>query len=115
MKVSVSDWEGVESSMMNEEKNSKKPLIRTIEITMPCHLGFHLRVISRFIVHAKRFQAKIRVRKGKIVADGKNIIGLLLLAAAWKSKLYIEAEGNDAEEAIARIKSFFQTEESTGQ
>jgi phosphotransferase system HPr (HPr) family protein len=80
---------------------------------MPCQLGFHLRVISRFIKHSKRFSAEIRIRKGKITVDGKNVMGLLLLAAAWKSKLYIEAEGHDAEEAIARIKSFFQTEEST--
>lgn len=97
---------------MTEKKYPDKPLIRTIEITMPCQLGFHLRVVSRFIKHAQRFHAEIRVRKGKIVADGKNVMGLLLLAAAWKSKLYIEAEGHDAEEAIICIKSFFEAEQS---
>ena len=84
--------------------------IRTAEITMPCHLGFHLRVVGRFITHVKRFSSAIRVRKGKVTADGKNILGLLLLAAAWKSKLYIEAEGDDAEQAIACIEGFFQRE-----
>jgi len=85
-------------------------LVRTIEITMPCRLGFHLRVVGRFVTHAKRFGSTIRVRAGKVTANGKNIMGLLLLAAAWKSKLYIEAEGDDADEAIACIKGFFQTE-----
>lgn len=87
-----------------------KPSIRTIEITMPTHLGFHLRVVARFVKDVRQFRSAIRVRKGKVTADGKNVLGLLLLAAAWKSKLHIEAEGDDAEEAIASIKSFFQTE-----
>ena len=84
-------------------------LIRTIEVIMPNHLGFHLRVVARFVVCVRRFHSAIRVRKGKITADGKNIVGLLVLAVAWKSKLYIEAEGDDAEQAIASIKTFFQT------
>ena len=85
-------------------------LVRAIEITMPCHLGFHMRVVGQFVAHAKHFNSTIRVRKGKITVDGKNIMGLLLLAAAWKSKLYIEAEGDDAVEAIACIEGFFQME-----
>ena len=85
-------------------------LVRTIEITMPSHLGFHLRVIAKFVVHMKRFSSTIRVRQGKITVDCKNIMSLLLLAAAWKSKLYIEAEGEDADSAIACIEGFFQME-----
>ncbi len=91
-------------------ERTPEPLIRTIEITMPCHLGFHLRVVGRFVTHVKRFSSAIRVRRGKVVIDGKNIMALLLLAAAWKSKLYIEAEGDDAAEAIACIEGFFQME-----
>ena len=91
-------------------ERTPEPLLRTIEITMPCHLGFHLRVVGRFVTHAKRFSSAIRVRKGKVTVNGKNILGLLLLAAAWKSKLYIEAEGDDAEKAIACIQGFFQME-----
>ena len=72
---------------------TNQPLVQTIEITMPTHLGFHLRVVARFVRCARRFKSIIRVRKGKVTADGKNIIGLMLLAAAWKSKLHIEAEG----------------------
>ena len=91
------------------EKNDKA-LVQTIEITMPTHLGFHLRVVARFVRHVRKFQSVICVRKGKIAADGKNVIGLMLLAAAWKSKLHIEAKGIDSQEAIEGIKSFFQME-----
>jgi len=86
------------------------PLVQTIQINMPCQLGFHLRVVGRFVTLAKRFSSVIRVRKGKVTADGKNIMGLLLLAVAWKSKLEIHAMGEDAVQAIKGIKEFFYQE-----
>ena len=91
-------------------QRSDERLIRTIEMIMPSQLGFHLRVAARFVQCARQFRSIIRVRKGKVAADGKNILGLLLLAAAWKSKLHIEAEGDDAEQAIEGIKAFFKME-----
>ena len=101
-----------ESKRLTEATMEKtaESLIRTIEITMPSHLGFHLRVVAKFVTHVKRFTSTIRVRQGEITVDGKNIMSLLLLAAAWKSKLYIEAEGEDADNAIACIEGFFQAE-----
>jgi len=86
------------------------PLVQTIEINMPCHLGFHLRVVGRFVTLVKRFSSTIRVRKGEITADGKSIMGLLLLAVAWKSKLEIEVAGDDAVHVISGIKEFFDQE-----
>lgn len=77
---------------------------------MPTYLGFHLRVVARFVQCIQRFHSVVRVRKGTIHADGKSIMGLLLLAAAWKSKLHIEAEGDDARRTIDCIKNFFETE-----
>lgn len=93
-------------------KKVSESFIRTIEITMPAQFGFHLRIVARFVKCVRRFRSAIRVRKGKITADGKNVLGLLLLAAAWKSKLSIEAEGEDADQAIASIKDFFQIEKT---
>ena len=84
--------------------------IQSVEITMPCHLGFHIRVVARFVLFVRQFHSAIRVKKGKLVADGKNILGLLLLAAAWKSKLTVEAEGDDAEKTIRGVESFFRCE-----
>lgn len=91
-------------------ENSDLSTVRSTEITMPCHLGFHLRVVARFVMHVRQFHSAIRVRKGKLTADGKNILGLLLLAVAWKSKLSVEAEGDDAEKTIQGIETFFRTE-----
>ena len=85
----------------------REPLIQTIDITMPGRLGFHLRVVARFVNRVREFRSNIRVRKGKVFADGKSILGLLILGAAWKSKLEIEAVGDDVVQAIESIKEFF--------
>ncbi len=84
--------------------------VRTIEIAMPCHLGFHLRVVGRFVTFVRQFHSTIWVKKGKLAADGKNILGLLLLAAAFNSKLTFEVAGDDAEKTIQGIKTFFRAE-----
>ena len=90
-------------------KRTGEPLVRTVEITMNWPLGFHLRPVMRFVKYARQFHSAIRLRKGIVTANGKNILGLLILAVAWKSKLHIEAEGDDAEQAIEGIKAFFLT------
>ena len=90
----------------------KQPSVRSVEIIMPTQLGFHLRAVARFVNFTQKFQSVIRVQNGNVKADGKSIIGLLVLAVAWKSKIRIEVEGNDAEQAIEGIKSFFQTEQT---
>ncbi len=87
-----------------------EPLVRTINITMPGRLGFHLRVVAQFVKCVREFRSRIRIRKGKVRADGKSILGLLILGSAWKSKLEIEAVGDDAVQAIESIKEFFLKE-----
>ncbi len=91
-----------------------EPLIQTIDITMPARFGFHLRVVTRFVECVRDFHCNIRIRKGKLTANGKSILGLLILGAAWKSKLEIEAVGDDAAQAIEGIREFFLNHENIG-
>lgn len=81
--------------------------VHTAEITLPCRLGLHMRLATRFIYFARKFRSEIRIRKGKVVGDGKSVLGLLLLGAAWNSRLLLEAEGEDAAYAIGEIKNYF--------
>ena len=81
--------------------------IKTIEVTMPCKLGLHARTASRFILFVRQFRSSIRIIKGELVADGKSILGLLVLGASWRTKLRFEVQGEDAEHAIQAIESYF--------
>lgn len=91
-----------------------EPLFRTVDITMPARLGFHLRVAARFVRRMREFRSTIWIHKGRNSADGKNILGLLLLAIAWKSKIQIAAVGDDAVQAIEGIREFFLNQENMG-
>ncbi len=89
-----------------------EPLVRKMDITMPAKLGFHLRLAAGFVECVREFHSSIRIRKGTLVADGKSILGVLVLGAAWKSTLEIEVRGADAPQAMERIKEFFLNQEN---
>lgn len=84
-------------------------MVRSVEVTMPCRLGLHARTATRFIVFVRQFSSRIHIIKGELEVDAKSILGLLALGASWKSKLRIEAWGEDAEKAIQGIESYFLT------
>lgn len=91
--------------------NLSDPLIRSIDIIMPNKLGFHLRVVARFVLCVRDFRSSLSIRKGSLAVDGKSMMGLLILGAAWKSKLEIEAVGDDAVQTIESIRQFFLNHE----
>ncbi len=66
-------------------------------------LGLHLRVAGRFVKLANAFQSDVRVYYKGIIADGRSILSLLSLAAECGTILALEAEGSDAEDAVAAL------------
>jgi len=66
-------------------------------------LGLHARAAAQLVNLANRFESKITVIKGRDAANGKSIMGVLMLAAAAGTRLKVDAEGPDCEEAVRRI------------
>lgn len=56
------------------------------------------------------FRSKIQVKRGEALANAKSILDFLCLGATWRSKLEIEAIGEDAVQVIQSIKEFFDKE-----
>lgn len=73
------------------------------EVTIKNKLGLHARPAMAFVDTANGFKSDIRVIKDGQVVDGKSIMQLMMLAATAGTKLTIEAEGPDAEQAIAAL------------
>jgi phosphocarrier protein len=71
--------------------------------TVTNQLGLHARAAAQLVNIANRFESEITVRKGRETANGKSIMGVLMLAAAAGSVIEIEAEGRDAGEAVRQI------------
>ncbi len=73
-------------------------------------LGLHLRVADNFVKVANAFQSEVRVHCKDIIANGKSILSLLSLAAEYGTMLALEAQGCDAEDAVAALANLISTQ-----
>jgi len=67
--------------------------------------GLHARPSASFVQTASRFQSEIVVEKDGQVADGKSILDLMTLAAAYGAFITIKANGEDAQEALRALET----------
>jgi len=75
----------------------------TAEFTVTNKLGIHARPAAQFVKTASQFTCDIQVDKDDEQADGKSIMGLMMLAAGHGSILSITTEGADADEALEAL------------
>ncbi|WP_024327805.1 HPr family phosphocarrier protein [Thioalkalivibrio sp. AKL19] len=63
-------------------------------------LGMHARAAAKFVSLASQYAADVTVSRNQQEVNGKSIMGVMMLAAAQGSEITIEAEGEDASEAL---------------
>jgi phosphocarrier protein HPr len=66
--------------------------------------GLHARASAKFVKMASGFDAEVRVSKDGQTVDARSIMGLMMLAAGPGCCIEIEAEGAEAEEAVAALE-----------
>lgn len=71
--------------------------------------GLHARASARFVKCAETFAADIRVSKDGQTVGGTSIMGLMTLAAAPGCAIEVEAEGPDAEAALAALAALVES------
>ena len=69
-------------------------------VTVVNQLGMHARAAAKFVHLATKFHSHVRVARDGRQMDGKSIMGILLLAAAYGSTITITAEGADEQAAV---------------
>lgn len=80
------------------------------EIVVSNELGLHARPAMQFVDLATRFSSDVKVFKGgpePAEADGKSVMQMIILAATQGTPMRLEAEGTDAEQAIAQLAQLF--------
>ena len=65
--------------------------------------GLHARPAEMFVRMAKQFQSRIELVHEDRRVEARNIIDLLTLGAGPGTTLVLEAEGDDAEEAVEAL------------
>jgi phosphocarrier protein len=82
--------------------------VSACEVTIANRLGLHARAAAKFVHLASRYRAQVRVSRAGRVVDGKSIMGILLLAAAYGTTIAITADGADEHEALAALRELVE-------
>lgn len=73
------------------------------EITVTNKLGLHARASAKLTQVASGFAAEIWLSRSGRRVNAKSIMGVMMLAAGQGTSVVIEAEGADADAAIAAL------------
>jgi len=78
-------------------------------VTVVNQLGMHARAAAKFVHLATRFESRVTVGRHSRRMDGKSIMGILLLAAAYGTNITIAADGADEQEAVAALAALVES------
>ena len=72
-------------------------------------LGIHARPAALLVQTAAQYTSTIELEANSIKVNGKSIMGVMMLAAAFNSDLKIIANGEDAEDAITGLEALIDS------
>lgn len=75
-------------------------------ITITNATGLHARPASQLVQIASKFSSTIKMIKDGKEVDAKSLLGVMSLAAKQNDSIIIQADGNDAEEAVEKLAEF---------
>jgi len=65
--------------------------------------GLHTRPSTELVKCATCFKAEVNLQYQDLIVNAKSLLGILTLAANRGSRIFIEANGEDAEQAVHSI------------
>ena len=74
------------------------------ELTIANKLGLHARAAAKLTQIASSFQSEVWLTRNRRRVNAKSIMGVMMLAAGNGASVTVEAEGLDADEAVAAIR-----------
>ncbi len=78
------------------------------KLTLKNKLGLHARAAAKLVQTAEQFKSEIKIVKDNVEADGKSILGVLLLAAPIGTELTFIVDGEDENEAMKAIEDLIE-------
>ena len=77
--------------------------MKTASIHVINKLGMHARASAKFVSLASQFKCDITLGRNGQQANGKSIMGIMMLAAGKGSQLELHADGQDEDHALAAL------------
>jgi phosphocarrier protein HPr len=78
-----------------------------IEVQVRMKEGLHARPAMMFVDVANQYRCNVTLKKSGTSVDGKSIMHVMTLEAVQGTTLQIEADGEDAHDAISSLKRLF--------
>jgi phosphocarrier protein HPr len=100
------DIENYHRPLTNERHKGSRVIANTFEIINK--LGLHARAASVFVKTASAFSAEITVRGTEKDANGKSIMSMMLLEAAFGSTIEVRIEGDDESAAMTVLATLIE-------
>ena len=80
----------------------------SIDIVISNKLGLHARAAAKLTQVAGRFKSEIYIARAGQRVNAKSIMGVMMLAAGLGITVTVDAEGEDAAEALEAIERLFE-------
>lgn len=77
------------------------------EVEVLNRAGIHARPAALIVKVANKFSSNLYMEKDRMKINGKSIMGIITLGAAYKSRLTISTDGPDEIEAADAIEQLF--------
>ncbi|CAH1678678.1 Phosphocarrier protein HPr [Hyphomicrobiales bacterium] len=75
------------------------------ELAIVNRKGLHARASAKFVQTVDAFESDVTVTRCGETVGGRSIMGLLILAAAQGTTIFVTAKGDDAEACLEAISS----------
>jgi phosphocarrier protein len=85
------------------------------EIEIVNKLGLHARASAKLTQTASRFAADVWLSRNGRRVNAKSIMGVMMLAAGKGSRIAIETDGADAEQALDALVSLIESKFGEGE
>lgn len=73
------------------------------EVEIVNRLGLHARAAAKLVHLASGYRSQVMLAMNGEVVDAKSILGILLLAAGKGSRIVVQCDGDDEQEAMAAV------------
>ncbi len=79
------------------------------EVTVSNKLGLHTRPSALLVKTATKYRSDLTILKDGMEINGKSIMGVMMLAAEYNSRITLQADGVDEEYLINDLLELFNS------
>ena len=77
--------------------------MKTASVTIINRLGMHARASAKFVTLAAQFKSDVTLGRNGQQANGKSIMGIMMLAAGKGTQVDLIVDGDDEDRALAAL------------